>query len=105
MKLKKYFKNSTENIFSEKIKLIMKKVILSVAAMFLLVNMNAQKVFTKNGTVSFNASSPLEPIEGTTKKSVGIIDLATGKIEVQLLVKSLHFEKALMEEHFNENYM
>ena len=83
----------------------MKKVILSVVAMFLLVNMNAQKVFTKNGTVSFNASSPLEPIEATTKKSVGVLDLATGKIEVQLLVKSLHFEKALMEEHFNENYM
>ncbi len=83
----------------------MKKVMLSVAAMFLLLNMNAQKVFTKTGKVSFNASSPLEPIEGTTNKSVGVIDLATGKIEVQLLVKSLHFEKALMEEHFNENYM
>ncbi len=83
----------------------MKKVILSAVAMFLLVNMNAQKVFTKTGTVTFNASSPLEPIEGTTKKSVGVVDLATGKIEVQLLVKSLHFEKSLMEEHFNENYM
>lgn len=83
----------------------MKKVILSVFALFLLVNTQAQKVFTKTGMIAFSASSPIERIEATTKKSVGVIDLASGRIEVQVLVKSLHFEKALMEEHFNENYM
>ncbi len=83
----------------------MKKVILSAAVLFSLVNLNAQKVFTKTGMIAFSASSPIEKIEATTKKSVGVIDLASGRIEVQLLVKSLHFEKALMEEHFNENYM
>ncbi len=83
----------------------MKKVIFALLAILATVNMNAQKVFTKTGTVYFSATSALEKIEATTKKAVGVIDLATGKMEVQLLVKSFHFEKALMEEHFNENYM
>lgn len=68
-------------------------------------SLNAQNVFTKTGTVYFSATSSMEKIEATTKKAVGVIDLASGKIEVQVLIKSFHFEKALMEEHFNENYM
>jgi YceI-like domain len=83
----------------------MKKVIFGLLAILVTVNMNAQKVFTKTGTVNFSATSSLEKIEATTKKAIGVIDLSTGKMEVQLLVKSFHFEKALMEEHFNENYM
>lgn len=83
----------------------MKKIILSLIAFLLLVNLQAQKVFTKTGAIGFSASSPLEKIEASTKKAVGVIDLASGRVEVQVLVKSLHFEKALMEEHFNENYM
>jgi polyisoprenoid-binding protein YceI len=65
----------------------------------------SSKFFTKTGKTYFSASSPLEKIEATTNKSTAIIDLAAGKVEVKVLVKSFHFEKAAMEEHFNENYM
>ena len=83
----------------------MKKLMLSVCALVLLINCHAQKVFTKTGTVYFSATSSMEKIEATTKKATGVIDLSNGNIEVQLLIKSFHFEKALMEEHFNENYL
>jgi polyisoprenoid-binding protein YceI len=92
----------------------MKKVIFLALSCLFVLNVNAQKTataattskfFTKTGKTFFSASSPLEAIEATTNKTTAVIDLSAGKIEVKLLVKTFHFEKALMEEHFNENYM
>ncbi len=83
----------------------MKKIVLSGFASLLFFNVNAQKFYTKTGKIFFTASSPLENIEATTNKATGVIDWASAKMEVKLLVKSFHMEKALMEEHFNENYM
>ena len=34
-----------------------------------------------------------------------ILDIESGRVAVQVPILSFHFEKALMEEHFNENYM
>ena len=66
---------------------------------------SAQKLITKTAGVKFSANSSLEKIEGSTNTASTAIDKSTGNIEFALLVKSLKFEKALMEEHFNENYM
>ena len=67
--------------------------------------MSAQKYFTKTGHISFYSDTPLEKIEGHNKSSNCVLDVATGKLEVATLVKGFQFEKALMQEHFNENYM
>ncbi len=73
---------------------------------FTMVNMvTAQKYFTKGAMVSFYSSSPLEKIEGVTKSANCVVDQATGAVEMAVLIKSLIFAKALMQEHFNENYM
>ena len=68
---------------------------------------SAQKFFSKDGKVSFNATSANSPekIEGTTNKGVFVLDAATGALEMAVLLKGFHFERALMEEHFNENYV
>ena len=34
-----------------------------------------------------------------------VVDFENGAFEFAVLIKSFEFEKALMEEHFNENYM
>ncbi len=97
----------------------MKKIILSAFALILICQAIAQtgtakaaaaptassKFFTKSGKAYFSATSSLEKIEATTNKTTAVIDLAAGKVEVKLLIKTFHFEKALMEEHFNENYL
>jgi polyisoprenoid-binding protein YceI len=83
----------------------MKKILFSAVALVLVANLSAQKFFTKEAKVKFNASSPLENIEATTNKGTLVIDAAASKVEAAVLVKGFHFEKALMEEHFNENYM
>jgi polyisoprenoid-binding protein YceI len=64
-----------------------------------------KKYFTRNGKVSFYSKAPLENIEAHNKSASSVIDGATGKMEMAVLIKGFEFEKALMQEHFNENYM
>jgi polyisoprenoid-binding protein YceI len=60
--------------------------------------LNAQKYFSKTGKVSFYSEAAMEKIEA-------VLDATTGAIEWGVLVKGFAFDKALMQEHFNENYM
>lgn len=66
---------------------------------------NAQKYFTKTAVVTFQSKTPLENIEATNKSGTCVVDFASGNVEFAVLVKGFQFEKALMQEHFNENYM
>ncbi|MDX5348655.1 MAG: YceI family protein [Hymenobacteraceae bacterium] len=63
------------------------------------------RYFTKNGNISFYASTPLETVEAHNNKATSVIDITTGKMEFAVLMKAFQFEKALMQEHFNENYV
>ena len=84
---------------------IMKLTFLFVMA-FSAMNVNAQsKYFTREGNIMFHSDAPMEKIEAKNNKVSSAIDAGTGKIEFIVLIKSFHFEKALMQEHFNENYM
>lgn len=65
----------------------------------------AQKYFTRSGKVSFSSEAPLEKIEAQNSNATSVIDLESGQMEFAVLIKAFQFEKALMQEHFNENYM
>jgi len=65
----------------------------------------AQQFVTREGNVHFLSETPIEDIEATSSEASVILDLETGRVAVQVPILSFHFEKALMEEHFNENYM
>ncbi len=66
---------------------------------------HSQIFYTKSGTISFNSETPLEKIEATNNKAVSILNLDENKIEFSVLIKGFHFPNALMQTHFNENYM
>jgi hypothetical protein len=66
---------------------------------------NAQKYITKNGNIKFYSETPLETIEATNNQVNAALDTQTGDIVFKVLIKSFRFEKALMQEHFNENYL
>jgi polyisoprenoid-binding protein YceI len=66
---------------------------------------NAQKYMTKNGYIGFLSQTAMETIKADNNQVVGVMDVATGEMVFQALIKSFHFDRALMEEHFNENYM
>ena len=63
------------------------------------------KFFTKKGNVTFKSDTPIEVIEGVNKTSTFIVDSESGKLQIAILIKAFQFEKALLQEHFNENYM
>lgn len=62
-------------------------------------------LITKEGTTTFFSHSPIEDIEAINEKTTAAIDFAKGEVVVKMLIKHFTFENALMQEHFNENYM
>lgn len=83
----------------------MKKIILFLFVSIMASNSYAQKYFTKDGQITFLSNAPMEDISAINKKGTCVIDIQTGNIEWAVLINAFKFEKALMEEHFNENYM
>lgn len=66
----------------------------------------AQKYYTKTGQIDFEASVPaFEPVKASHKTVTALLDTNSGEIAVLALMKGFRFRNALMEEHFNENYM
>ncbi len=63
------------------------------------------KFFTKSGSVTFHSKAPLENIEANHKSVTCVLDTKTGNMQFAVLMKGFEFEKALMQEHFNENYV
>lgn len=72
---------------------------------FLVFAANAQKYITKTGYIGFYSHTSLEDIKADNNQVASVLDVSTGEIVFQALIKSFHFDRALMEEHFNENYM
>ncbi len=84
----------------------MKKLCLALAAVpLLLVTAYAQKFMTRDARISFLSEAPLEKIEAVNKSGSAVLDAETGRMEWKVLIKNFVFEKKLMQEHFNENYM
>ncbi len=61
--------------------------------------------FTRTGHVSFFSKMPIENIEAHNRQVSCMFDISTGEFAYKVLIKSFEFEKALMQEHFNENYL
>lgn len=86
----------------------MKTILIVICATLLATVTNAQdKYFTKSGKIYFDATSPKSPenVNAITKTAVCVLDTKTGNLQFSLLMKSFEFERALMQEHFNENYV
>lgn len=66
---------------------------------------SAQVHFTKNGKISFFSSTPLEDIRADNNQVISIINTSSGELQFSLLNNAFHFKKALMEEHFNNDYI
>ena len=86
----------------------MKKIIIATTLLIVNFGIKAQdKFYTKTGKIGFDATSAGSPekIEGINKSSVCVLDIKTGNIQFAVMMKGFLFERALMEEHFNENYV
>jgi polyisoprenoid-binding protein YceI len=63
-----------------------------------------KKYSTKTGHAYFFSDSPMEKIEANNNQVTAIIT-ETGEVAFRVTMKAFEFEKALMQEHFNENYV
>lgn len=70
------------------------------------VSVSAQDLLvSKNAMVSFFSSTVLEDIEAKSSMGSSAINTKTGEMLFKVSNTSFKFQKKLMQEHFNENYM
>ncbi|NBC83447.1 MAG: YceI family protein [Bacteroidetes bacterium] len=63
------------------------------------------KYYTKNGHIEFFSTTPVEDILATNDQVAALINTKTGEVSFVVLMRSFQFEKALMQEHFNEKFV
>jgi len=83
----------------------MKKFILLMVGMMAFQGIQAQKYITRSGYIKFYSSTPVEDIEAASNQASSVLDVDSKQLVFQVLMNSFQFEKALMQEHFNENYV
>jgi len=59
----------------------------------------------KNAKISLYSSAPIEDIKAETSSGVSIFNSSTGELDFSVSIQSFQFEKSLMQEHFNSDYM
>lgn len=64
-----------------------------------------QRYMSKSAFIKFYSNTPLEKIEAVNNSGACVLDIGTGNVELSLLNTAFQFKKALMQQHFNENYM
>mgnify|MGYP000094307376 CR=1 FL=1 len=84
----------------------MKKTILVFSvAIFSFTAASAQKHCTRSANINFFSDTPVEKIEAINHQATSVVDLEKSEMVFSVLMKSFEFEKALMQEHFNEKYV
>ncbi|HEY0177458.1 MAG TPA: YceI family protein, partial [Pedobacter sp.] len=85
----------------------MKKVFfIAIICFFRLSAVNAQNILiSKEASISFFSTTPVEDIEATSTTPNSVIDIKSRNIRFKVTNTSFQFKKKLMQEHFNENYM
>ncbi len=66
---------------------------------------NAQTYTGKNMKFNIFSSTPIEDIKAASYTGVAVLSAQKQEITIQVAIKSLDFDRKLMQEHFNENYM
>lgn len=70
------------------------------------IGFSQSKKITKTGDIKFEASVPsFEEVKAQNKTATFLLNTENGEIAALALIKGFRFKIALMEEHFNENYI
>ena len=84
----------------------MKTILTFLSLTILTISVNAQDLYAvTESEIKFHSDSPLEKIEAINKKTKSFFKISSKTLMFVIPVVSFKFEKPLMEEHFNENYL
>jgi polyisoprenoid-binding protein YceI len=77
-----------------------------VLAIGMILPAHAQKYMTRNGHIFFKSNAEIDDgVEANNESVACVLDASNGNVAFQVLITAFQFEKALMQEHFNENYL
>jgi len=85
--------------------MINKRIFISLAMLLLSHLAFSQVYLTRNGTIRFFSEAPLENIEAVNRQVMSALNTETGEFVFRLPMRSFAFDKALMQEHFNDNFV
>ena len=85
--------------------MLKKYFILTMALVTAMTGIAQDRFYTKTGKIDFYSKAPLEDIEAKNKTVSAVIDTKSGAMQFSVPMKGFEFEKKLMQEHFNENYV
>lgn len=87
--------------------LSMKKIVLFLTICLAFKNIHAQvyKSVEKKGNILFHSYTPMEDIDAKTDATNSLLNSINDSVMVRVQMTTFKFPKALMEEHFNENYV
>ncbi len=81
------------------------KYILTFTLLVLSINLSAQLYTATDGNISFFSETPIENIDAINKTLKAVVNTENGEVAFAVTNIGFRFEKPLMEEHFNENYI
>jgi polyisoprenoid-binding protein YceI len=82
--------------------------IFNLLSVFVIFNINVHaqtKLLCRETKITFFSKATLENISAQNNKALSAWDVTNGVLEFSVLIKGFEFQKQLMQEHFNENYM
>lgn len=80
----------------------------SIALVLLLIiqtTSGQDKYMTREGVITFYSHTIIEDITAINEKVASVIDIEKSAVAIIVLMNEFQFEKKLMQEHFNENYV
>lgn len=85
----------------------MKKFILTAVLAVMALALDAQTYKTRDGNIYFNPNKNQGNKEyaALSKEATAVLKVETSEVALLVPMKSFHFNNALLEEHFNENYL
>jgi hypothetical protein len=84
----------------------MKAKLLFILLIVFSASLYSQEIYhTRTGTIIFDSSTPLETIYAQNNQVTSFLNTSDGELNFAALMRSFRFKNALMEEHFNENFI
>ncbi len=85
----------------------MKKLLITIILFSFFFLNGQEKIVEKNAIISFESLllKSFQDVKATNENVTVVLNTKTGEFACLALIKGFRFEVALMEEHFNENYL
>jgi polyisoprenoid-binding protein YceI len=80
-------------------------IIMFLATALSIAGANAQVYKTSTGKITFHSHTSVEDIDAVNNTVAAAMSAASGAVEFSVSINSFQFKKALMQKHFQENYL